>query len=107
MSYYDGILQYPRYHKANKGVKGTIKLISPNQYFVEAGKNRRVPITSFQEQTGVSMMYVDSYLKRAQIEKMPIPVIDKVNHEQEGRHRAMVAKQLGLKKIPVLFVEKT
>jgi hypothetical protein len=107
MSFYDGILQYPKYHKANKGLKGTIRMISPDQYFIESGKSRIKPIMAFEEKRIIFNPHVEQYFKRAkQGEKMPIPVIDVVHHTQEGRHRAMVAKQLGLKKIPVLFVEE-
>jgi hypothetical protein len=62
---------------------------------------------AFEEKRIIFNPHVEQYFKRAkQGEKMPIPVIDVVHHTQEGRHRAMVAKQLGLKKIPVLFVEE-
>ena len=108
MSYYDGILNYPKYHKANKGLKGTIKMITPDQYLVLCAQNRTKFTTPFQEQQGIYNPLVTQYVEQSlHGSKMPIPVIDKVHNEQEGRHRAMVAKQLGLKKIPVLFVEET
>ncbi len=36
--------------------------------------------------------------------KMPIPVLDYNDMSQEGRHRAVVAKELGVEEIPVLVV---
>ena len=35
---------------------------------------------------------------------MPIPVLDYNDMSQEGRHRAVVAKELGVEEIPVLVV---
>jgi hypothetical protein len=82
-------------------------MISPDQYLGESARNRFVPVSLPDELRGIYSPAVEQYAVRArQGEKMPIPVIDRVNHEQEGRHRAMVAKKLGLKKIPVLFIER-
>ncbi len=36
--------------------------------------------------------------------KMPIPVLDYSNMSQEGRHRSIVAMELGVEKMPVLVV---
>lgn len=106
MSYYDGILHYPKYHKANKGVKASIRMISPERYFIEAAKARRGNGALDEEYQGITPERVQRYVKRSKAgEKMPIPVIDRHYHTQEGRHRALVARELGLKTIPVLFVE--
>lgn len=108
MSYYDSIVEYPEYHRASKGMKGQIKLIKPEEYFFESAKSRTKPTSPSEEQIGVHMPLVEEYVERSRKgEKMPIPVIDMAHHAQEGRHRAMVSKQLGLKKIPVLFIEET
>lgn len=37
--------------------------------------------------------------------KFYMPYIDTLHHQQEGRHRAMAAKELGIKKIPVLYLD--
>lgn len=36
--------------------------------------------------------------------KFDMPYLDVLKHEQEGRHRAMAAKELGIKEIPVLYL---
>jgi hypothetical protein len=107
MSYYDGLLEFPRYHKENKCVCGKIVLMSPDDYF-DSCANVRSKITSFvDEMDDVNMERVDIYRQRSlKGEKMPLPVIDKKTCSQEGRHRAMTAKRLGLEKIPVLIVEE-
>jgi len=107
MSYYDGILQYPEYHKGYKGVCGKIVLMSPDDYFEECA-TARSDLTSYcDEFDSVDMERVNKYYERVlKGEKMPIPVIDKKMHSQEGRHRAMVARKLELKKMPVLLVSE-
>ena len=107
MSYYDGILHYPKYHRANKGVRAYVEMISPEKYFEEAAKVRRGngAIEDEYMSTGHrrSLIYADRTRKGS---KMPIPVIDYAHHSQEGRHRAMAAMKLKLHKIPVLFVDE-
>lgn len=46
-----------------------------------------------------------SYRDRAvQGSKMPLPVIDYIKGYQEGRHRVVAGKLIGLNRIPVLIV---
>ena len=62
---------------------------------------------SKRERDVVIKKYVDLYYdKTKKGSKMPLPVLDFEGNNQEGRHRAMVAEKLGLKKMPVLIVEK-
>lgn len=105
MPHYDEILQYPEYHKSYKGVCGTIVLMSPDDYFSSCA-DVRIDLTSYcDEFYSVDMERVNKYYERVlKGEKMPIPVIDKKRHTQEGRHRAMVARKLELKEMPVLIV---
>jgi len=37
--------------------------------------------------------------------KLPMPVLDYVGRVQEGRHRAVLAEELGIDRIPVLVVQ--
>lgn len=105
MSYYDCLLEYPEYHKENKGVCGTIELMTPDDYIATCVKIRTRPSTIETEIRSVSQSLIDKYYQRSlRGEKMPIPVIDENMCSQEGRHRAMVSKRLGLEKIPVLVV---
>ena len=103
--YYDGVMEFPRYHKGYKGVCGKIVLMSPDDYFSSCA-HTRTDLTSYcDEFDSVDMERVNKYYERAlKGEKMPIPVIDEKMHSQEGRHRAMVARKLELKKMPVLIV---
>ncbi len=48
---------------------------------------------------------INEYLERTLDDsKMPMPVLDYDKLTQEGRHRAVVAKELGVEEIPVLIV---
>lgn len=107
MPYYDGLLEFPKYHKENKGDCSRIVLMSPDDYF-ESCANVRTGISSYcDEFDSVERDRVEKYYQRSlKGEKMPIPVLDKHRCSQEGRHRAMVSKRLGLTKIPVLVVEE-
>ncbi len=107
MSYYDSLLEFPRYHKENKGDCGKIVSMSPDDYFLSCADVRSRPTSFVTEMDDVYMPLVDEYVKRSEAgEKMPILVLDKHRCSQEGRHRAMVSKRLGLTKIPVLVVEE-
>jgi len=105
MPLYDELLKNPDYYKEKKGMAGTIIYMSPDSYIREAGKNREKPLTYDEELQGVDQNLVVKYMSRAiSGEKMPMLVLDTVKKEQEGRHRAMVAKALGLKEVAVLKV---
>ena len=100
LSFYDGILKNPDYHKRAKALKATIMEMSPQEYLRRCdsmGATRTV----------VDEKLIDTYVQRIQSgEMMPMPILDYSRMEQEGRHRALVAERLELKQIPVLIVEK-
>jgi len=118
MSFYDGLIKYPRYHKQAKGICSRIDHISPDKYLQESARihfaEKDIKIDSKEilrdmakvEASRVDKKYVNLYYQQAKKgSKMPLPVLDYRENSQEGRHRAVVAKKLGLKKIPVLVVE--
>ncbi|MCX6666215.1 MAG: hypothetical protein NT038_09210 [Euryarchaeota archaeon] len=123
MSYYDELLKYPKYHEEYKGVCSHIEMMSPDEYF-EVIVETRYPFVDVHEQEHLTPKQyrawaiedekkhvipgrVEAYYQRAlKGEKMPIPTIDKMQQGQEGRHRAMVAKKLGVRKIPVMIIER-
>jgi len=49
---------------------------------------------------------VDEYMYRALQDetKMPLPLLDFVGKEQDGRNRVAALKKMGFKKVPVLFI---
>ena len=103
MSYYDSILDgCKKYTKEGCLIKHTIKYISPDEYISECA---RVLNSTVDRQY---MMIVKEKLidikNATSNNKLPLILIDEVDKAQEGRHRALVAKELGIKSIPVLYV---
>lgn len=106
LPYQEDILRYPEYHAQKKNVKAEIVWMSPQQYFVEIAANRQPPMEVWQEKRFVERDLVEKYYERALAGgKMPLPSIDKITGDQEGRHRAVVAEKLGLAEMPVLVVD--
>ncbi len=106
MPYQEDILNNPEYHAEKKNMKAEIVFMSPTQYFKEIAKNRKSPMEAWQERRFVEKDLVEKYYQKALTgSKMPLPSIDKITGDQEGRHRAEVAEKLGLSVIPVLIVD--
>lgn len=105
--HYDDMLKAPQYYKETKGKSVEIEYMTPDEFIERSAAARAKPTTIEEEMRHVDPERVEEYKQRAlKGEKMPIPVIDKAEHTQEGRHRAMAAKELGVDKIPVMLVEQ-
>lgn len=108
MSYYDDFLNKKDhdYKRLVKGLQGEIVYMAPMEYI------RRLGTDIFKCSTdrvlrGVDQNNVDEIAaKMTAGTKYNIPVLDLANRTQEGRHRALAAEKLGVKKIPVLVVTK-
>lgn len=100
------ILKYPGYHEAFKNQTARIVFMTPDEYFEQSGKSRSKPQTADEEKRDIvesKMQPLRDAVKNGKI--LPMPYIDFVGNSQEGRHRAMLAKELGLKEIPVALIE--
>ena len=100
------MLKNPNYFKKDKGKKCKIVYMSPDQYMKEVAKQQKTSMM-FQYEVPVmqsKLQRIRDYIKAGN--KLPLLYIENTEHchTQEGRHRAIVAKELGLKKIPVLVV---
>ena len=108
MSYYDDFLN-PKdhdYKKLAKGLKGEIKMMSPDEYIDALGKDI-FHCSRERVLRGVEWNNVKEYAaKMAAGTKFNIPILDLANETQEGRHRALAAAELGVKQIPILVVTK-
>jgi hypothetical protein len=105
MSFYDPMIQvrkmpdramtYKEYFAKEKGIEANIVYMSPDEYL---SKIVKAPPTKS------SIDYMKAKLAKG--EKLGIPVLDytKTPIEQEGRNRAYLAKERGLKQIPVVEV---
>ena len=105
-NYYDSMIKNPSYFKKAKGKKFTIKLMSPDQYMKEVAKQQKTSV-GFQYER-IEPKLVKKY-KEMTLAGSPMSMltIESTEHYtgQEGRHRAMVAKELGVKKVPVMIIE--
>jgi len=105
MPFYNSLLKNPEYAEKNKGLKVSVKMMSPEQYLEDVSKMQG--ITSAEQVSFIDDKLIDKYVDiMKQGVKMPMLVIDEASKLQEGRHRAIVAQKLGIKEIPVLIVEK-
>ena len=97
------------YYKKFKGVKSELMLYSPEEYFQESNKMHGGKMTDEEySSANTDSELIKRYLARSLGgSKAPLPVLDYSRNEQEGRHRAIVAKKLGLEEFPVLKVEKS
>lgn len=108
MSYYDNFLNDKDhdYMKLTRGVQGRIVKMSPDEYISRIANDIfKVPVN-----TVVSQASEDSIDKYASMMKSGVkfnlPYINYADEGQEGRHRALAAKKVGEKEIPVLIVTK-
>lgn len=105
--YYDGMLKRPEYHERAKGVTFDIEYMRPEKYLRKVA--REIFKTSYED--AVTYMIedelIDEYIEAAKGgDKFPMLILDYYRNSQEGRHRAYVAKQLGIKEVPVMIVKE-
>ena len=102
--FYDTSIREPDDFTRREAQRGKIVYMSPEKYMEESAKIQKSPIE--EQYQRVSPIYVKRYKERSlKGEKMPIPYLDYSRKEQEGRHRAVVSKELGEKEIPVVVVK--
>ena len=123
MSFYDSMLHKEyiagnrnpvEYFKTNKELTFEIVYMSPTQYLEKSFKiHRNVMINAGLHglsleryiEINITPDLIQEYTERTlEGSKMPMPVLDYDKLTQEGRHRAIVAMELGMKEIPVLVV---
>jgi len=103
--YYDEMLKNPDYFRKSKGLVFRIEVMSPDEYMRRIAEMHNVPVSREWEHIDASS--VNYLLKQVQEGKaLPMPVIDYSRNLQEGRNRIAVAKKLGVKKVPVMIVER-
>lgn len=91
----------PIYSQINKGVEETLVFISPDEYLQLCAKNAKMPYEKYMSIVS-SEKYREYSERMKRGEKAPIGFYTINEANQEGRHRALAAKELGCKKIPVI-----
>ena len=99
--------QSREYYEKQKGIKAHIEYMSPQDYFKEIGQD----MDTFIENESHGKDYINNLTDSARKgSKFAMPSIEyengKYNTIQEGRHRAIMAKDLGVEKMPVVIVDK-
>jgi hypothetical protein len=106
MPHYDNILADPLYFKKNKKIIFSIELMSPDIYLFKTKKGFK---TFGKEEVWRQDEKAEEYAKLMKKGvKFPMLVLDfsTKNFNQEGRHRAIAANILNIKKVPVMIVRK-
>jgi len=113
MPYYDNMLENPEYFIERKGRVAKVTYMSPDEYLHKSCELHRNNARkqgkdfTFDEYVNgfvypqLANKYADKMRKG---EVFPMPVIDYASGDQEGRHRAVAAKKIGINKIPVMEV---
>jgi hypothetical protein len=106
MSYYNNFLndKDAKYMKYAKGKIGTIQYMPPDVYIEKCAYDI---FNSTVEKTlrGINDINIDKYAEQMKNgEKFDLPVLDYADKTQEGRHRALAMKKLGVDLMPVLVV---
>ena len=101
---YDNMLRKPEYFKESKGLIGNIEWMSPNEYLNKAADALGISFENFISIVdNKSIEYYKNKIQKG--DTIPMPVVDFSYKGQEGRHRAIAAKELGIKSIPIFVVE--
>ncbi|RLI43571.1 hypothetical protein DRO59_00720 [Candidatus Bathyarchaeota archaeon] len=103
--HYDAMLKNPDYFREEKGLTFHVEYISPDAYMQKIAEMHGVPVE--REWEHVDKGSVEYLLRRVREgNKLAMPVIDYTQKLQEGRNRMAVAKKLGIKRVPVMIIEK-
>lgn len=110
----DDMLKRARHYEIVKGLKFSLTMMTPDEYMDKVfwlfwQKSSEFSMARPTRETALSTTpsIVSEYAKLMKKgTKFPIPYLDYVGFEQEGRHRAMAAKEAGIEQIPVLMVFK-
>ncbi len=105
MPFYNGLVEDPEYFAKEKGFKGHIVYMTPEEYMDIAAKIHGVTRAREYDMVVGRLMIKYSHDMEAGV-AFPIPVIDLAINLQEGRHRVAAAQSVGATMVPVLIVER-
>ncbi len=112
MPTYDNMLANPEYFANDKNRKGSVVMMSPDEYIAKSLKGfqrNRPTVTKELLRKGRDSKIIDTYAADMKAgAEFPTLMLDySMGFSQEGLHRAYAAKQLGLEEIPVMVVSMT
>lgn len=101
---------YDKLLKDGKGVEigdievvANIEYMSPDDYFEQCALISKTPIENHYRM--ISEANMQELMNTIEKKKLPIGFLNFALEWQEGRHRALLAKRLGITLIPVLIVK--
>jgi hypothetical protein len=100
------MLDNPEYYKKNKKMYGYIEELTPEEYMKRCAELHKSSYTQQMQHVDKEVIYRIVKDIKENHTKMYLPMLDYRINSQEGRHRAMIAKELGLFHIPVLIVKE-
>ena len=101
--FYDSLLKGKEKYWKEKKLTHEIVEMKPDEYIEKC-----TVVNGCSVDEVLSMVYkprVEEMLKVIKVNKFPLMFIDYSSNGQEGRHRAVVAKELGLQLIPVMIIK--
>ncbi len=109
MPTYDDMMANPDYFAQAKKRKGGIVMMSPDEYINRSVKGFKKfnPDTTLDNLIkSRDLKLIDKYAQEMQSgDKFPTVMLDySMGFSQEGLHRALAAKQIGINEIPVMIV---
>lgn len=99
-----GFLDDHDYMRRSRGLEMRIVEMTPEEYMAECAKFHNNTIE--EEYMMVDPANTEKLREVARGELLPLPYLDYAKGGQEGRHRAVLAKQLDYKYIPVMVIYK-
>ena len=102
--YYDKLLKYGKgLERDDIEVTATIEYMSPDEYFQYCAIMHKCTVQD--EFKYIDERNMQELTQVVESDKLPIGFLNNVCREQEGRHRALLAKRLGIELIPVLVIK--
>lgn len=111
VSDYDSLLD-PRekeYYRTKKNRIGYIEYMTPDEYIEQCAEYGFKDPTTYERLVSGrrndkgSMEWLRNYLEQGN--QFYMPYLNKADRRQEGLHRSLIAKDLGIEKIPVLVID--
>ena len=101
------LVKQPEYFKRSKGIEYDVVEMSPDEYLDKSARLLGSTKENLVEGIQGGARYEDMVeLATNSNMKVQMPYLDYARQTQEGNHRALVAKQLGADKIPVMIIKK-
>lgn len=104
--FYDALLKGKQVFDRNIEVIGTVVEMTPYEYLNKCCEIQEIPDIEELIRTCICENNIKGLLSYMKFNPFPLPYINYVSNNQEGRHRAVIAKRLGYKRMPVMIVTK-